>query len=87
MDDKTYAIVKVVLICKEFVNGEAFVYVKNENMNLLNLPIKQLELRQRYNPEQQFFVMKKELYDNETTREYAFGLIEKGISSDLYTYV
>lgn len=80
---------KLVLIGREFdkVSGEFIAYVIKKEILLSDVPIKQLELRQRFNTDLKYFVMFKKDYDDEDKINYVLGLIKKGIASDLYTYV
>lgn len=73
------------VVCKEInpETGECIVYdigwvVKDKiNLNVL-------QIRQRYNHTLKYYAMSPEGYNS---KDYIVGLIKKGLSSSMYTYV
>lgn len=75
----------IFIVCKEInpVTGDCVVYdVGFVDKNKVRIPV--LQLRQRYNFNLEYYAILESKLD---LKEYITNLIEKGISSILYTYV
>jgi len=76
-----------VIIMREEKGSEIAVRKVENDITLSKIPISELQLRQRFNPDIQFYIVRKDIYDNESQAEYILGLIEKQIASTLYIHL
>ena len=79
---KNYSDIKLAVVCREVNPADDSIHVRLcEMITLEKVMITSLQLRQRYNWNLEYYFIAEENYNNESTREYLFDLIEKGKKS------
>lgn len=85
---KVYSDIKLAVICKEVNPSDGSISVRFCEMTTLEkVMIFPLQIRQRYNWNLKYYFIKEEYYNNESTREYLFDLIEKDKKSSMIVNV
>ena len=78
---------ELVVVQREERYGNIHVHVANDCIKLKDISISALQIRQRYNSDIKYFVIKKENCTSQELLDYVLNLIKNNIKSDLYTYV
>lgn len=76
-----------VLVQREEKSENVHVRVANNCIKLKDISISALQIRQRYNSDIKYFVIKKENCTSQELLDYVLNLIKNNIKSDLYTYI